>query len=215
MLRPLVMSCESPSQVLASLREKGLPDHTLQAIAANLNDTASDVLAGLNPAAMTVLEASHTANWLSVNGATPIIKYAQGSIPGDPWADLFFGLIQARVMRAVRARIAEEGLQMQVEARGPYALPTGRLAQHHPVFDVSFIDDSALPVADPTPADLLHKLERVAVIVDDVLTQHALFPNYAVTKTAAVIAFHGQGSKAYRQRNQSEAAPLLPIATAQ
>eukprot|EP00969_Alexandrium_andersonii_P092050 4063573-Alexandrium_andersonii.AAC.1 len=111
-LRPLVMSCESPGQVLASLREKNMPEQTLQAIASNLEATAADVLAGLSPAAMTVLEASHTANWLSVNGATPIIKDAQGSIPGDPWADLFFGLIQARVMRVIRARVAEEGLQI-------------------------------------------------------------------------------------------------------
>eukprot|EP00969_Alexandrium_andersonii_P154698 6838982-Alexandrium_andersonii.AAC.1 len=65
--------------------------------------------------------------------------------------------------------------------------------------DISFIDDSAVPVMDPTPAGLLCKLKKVATIVDDTMTQHALFLNYAVTKTAALVSFRGQGSKALRR----------------
>eukprot|EP00969_Alexandrium_andersonii_P309676 13685617-Alexandrium_andersonii.AAC.1 len=56
------------------------------------------------------MEASHTSNWLTVNGASPAISYAQGSIPGDPWADVFFGLIHAKVARDIREALAAEGL---------------------------------------------------------------------------------------------------------
>eukprot|EP00969_Alexandrium_andersonii_P148106 6547974-Alexandrium_andersonii.AAC.1 len=65
--------------------------------------------------------------------------------------------------------------------------------------DTSFIDDSAVPVMAPSPADLLCELRQVATIVDDTMTQHALFLNYAVTKTAALVSFRGQGCKEFRR----------------
>eukprot|EP00969_Alexandrium_andersonii_P021495 940481-Alexandrium_andersonii.AAC.1 len=68
------------------------------------------------------MEASHRANWLSVNGASSVISYAQGSIPGDPWADLFFGLVHAKVMAVVRSRLRAEGLEVNVPCNGPYPL---------------------------------------------------------------------------------------------
>eukprot|EP00969_Alexandrium_andersonii_P372050 15480865-Alexandrium_andersonii.AAC.1 len=135
------------------------------------------------------MEASHRDNWLSVNGVDDVISYAQGSIPGDPWADLFFGLIHTRVMAAIRQRLAEKGLLVQVSASGPYPLPVPAPCEVHNLTDVSFVDDSALPVIAPSPAELLVRLARVASIVDDAMTQHALFLNYAVNKTAAVVAF--------------------------
>eukprot|EP00969_Alexandrium_andersonii_P112252 4958566-Alexandrium_andersonii.AAC.1 len=47
--------------------------------------------------AKTAVAASREANWLTVDGDERPISHDQGSIPGDPWGDLFYGLLQARV----------------------------------------------------------------------------------------------------------------------
>eukprot|EP00969_Alexandrium_andersonii_P319572 14117200-Alexandrium_andersonii.AAC.1 len=67
----------------------------------------------------------------------------------------------------------------------------------------------------PSPEELLRKLSRVTTIVDDTMTQHALFLNYAVNKTAALIALRGPGSKKLRQQHLSQAAGSLECATMQ
>eukprot|EP00969_Alexandrium_andersonii_P023158 1012632-Alexandrium_andersonii.AAC.1 len=65
-----------------------------------------------------MLTAPHASKWLSVNGDPDLITYEQGSIPGDPWGDLFFGLLHAKVSRDIRARLIDEGLAIQVPRRG-------------------------------------------------------------------------------------------------
>eukprot|EP00969_Alexandrium_andersonii_P129181 5708555-Alexandrium_andersonii.AAC.1 len=106
-------------------------------------------------------------------------------------------------MSLVREALLREGLQVDVQAHGPFPVPTTCDPATVPLTDISFIDDSAVPVMDPTPQGLLVKLARVTTIVDDLLTQHALFLNYAVNKTAALVAFRGPGSKQLRQQYQA------------
>eukprot|EP00969_Alexandrium_andersonii_P335488 14827373-Alexandrium_andersonii.AAC.1 len=52
--------------------------------------------AGLSVLATSATAASHEANGLTVDSEERSISYNQGSTPGDPWGDLFYGLLQAR-----------------------------------------------------------------------------------------------------------------------
>eukprot|EP00969_Alexandrium_andersonii_P168498 7447291-Alexandrium_andersonii.AAC.1 len=95
-LRPLVLSTHSVEEALTVLQAKGVPEPTVRYIADAMRGTAADLQAAIEPASISLMEAAHTANWLSINGIEEGIGYTQGSIPGDPWADVFFGLIHAR-----------------------------------------------------------------------------------------------------------------------
>eukprot|EP00969_Alexandrium_andersonii_P048016 2107417-Alexandrium_andersonii.AAC.1 len=57
-----------------------------------------------------VMAMAHANNWLTIQGTDSAVDYDQGAIPGDPWSDLVFNLLQARVIRAVRERLKREGL---------------------------------------------------------------------------------------------------------
>eukprot|EP00969_Alexandrium_andersonii_P359836 15454049-Alexandrium_andersonii.AAC.1 len=67
----------------------------------------------------------------------------------------------------------------------------------------------------PTPAELIAKLVSVAQIVDTVMTEHALFLNYAVNKTAAIVSFRGPSSKQHRSQYMSSATSSVEFASGQ
>eukprot|EP00969_Alexandrium_andersonii_P201854 8918953-Alexandrium_andersonii.AAC.1 len=55
---------------------------------------------------------------------------------------------------------------------------------------------------DPSPAGLLCELQRSAAVAGDVMTQHASFVNYSVSKTSALVAVRGKGAVPVRARRQ-------------
>eukprot|EP00969_Alexandrium_andersonii_P309660 13685100-Alexandrium_andersonii.AAC.1 len=71
---------------------------------------AAATSAGLSALATSAMTASHEANWLTVDGDVRSISYDQGSIPGDPWGDLFYGLLQARVTWEIRRELLRQGI---------------------------------------------------------------------------------------------------------
>eukprot|EP00969_Alexandrium_andersonii_P055158 2431116-Alexandrium_andersonii.AAC.1 len=69
------------------------------------------------------MAASHRHNWLSVSGTQSVVRYSQGSMPGDPWGDLVFELLQARVCRKLREELEQEGLLPCVSCQGDEVFP--------------------------------------------------------------------------------------------
>eukprot|EP00969_Alexandrium_andersonii_P222011 9805764-Alexandrium_andersonii.AAC.1 len=64
-----------------------------------MTEGSSDSRAALPPTVASMLATSHASNWLSVNENQDLIAYDQGSIPGDPWVDLSFGFLHAKIAR--------------------------------------------------------------------------------------------------------------------
>eukprot|EP00969_Alexandrium_andersonii_P157352 6955146-Alexandrium_andersonii.AAC.1 len=56
------------------------------------------------------MAAAHENNWFTVTGATSAIAYQKDSTPGDPWGDLVFGRVEARLARSIRSALRREGL---------------------------------------------------------------------------------------------------------
>eukprot|EP00969_Alexandrium_andersonii_P161938 7158081-Alexandrium_andersonii.AAC.1 len=86
-LRPLVLATSSVEEALWTLQKAKVSEDTVRYVADALRGTSADIMAGLSPAAISLMEASHSANWLTINGIHPAIEHNRGSIPGDPWAD--------------------------------------------------------------------------------------------------------------------------------
>eukprot|EP00969_Alexandrium_andersonii_P071941 3174887-Alexandrium_andersonii.AAC.1 len=71
---------------------------------------AADKAAAMPPAVANIRAMAHANNWLTIQRTTSAVAYDQGAMPGDPWSDLVFNLLQARVMHNVRIRMREENL---------------------------------------------------------------------------------------------------------
>eukprot|EP00969_Alexandrium_andersonii_P228508 10091510-Alexandrium_andersonii.AAC.1 len=76
-------------------------------------------------------------------------------------------------------------------AADPHAPPTEVV-----ITDIEYVDDTAIPLWDESPATLLDKLRVVAETVHRVMSQHGLLLNFKPGKTAAVVALRGRGSRA-------------------
>eukprot|EP00969_Alexandrium_andersonii_P006906 301649-Alexandrium_andersonii.AAC.1 len=57
----------------------------------------------------TMISASHQCNWLSVEGEERTSIYNHGSVPGDPWADIIFGLLYSKVTTEIRKAVIQMG----------------------------------------------------------------------------------------------------------
>eukprot|EP00969_Alexandrium_andersonii_P001458 64760-Alexandrium_andersonii.AAC.1 len=66
-----------------------------------------------------MISSSHQCNWLSVEGEERIIIYNHGSVPGDPWADIIFGLLYSKVTTEIRRAVIQMGGEVRVPCAGP------------------------------------------------------------------------------------------------
>eukprot|EP00969_Alexandrium_andersonii_P065885 2904593-Alexandrium_andersonii.AAC.1 len=115
------------------------------------------------------MEMAHAHNWLTVSGTDQAVVYGVGSMPGDPWGDLVFGLLQARFAREVRDQLTRGGHIPLVETRGtgvfpdPSSPPT--LA---PIPEVSFIDDMANPFDADSAPQLVQRARDIVAVIDPI-----------------------------------------------
>eukprot|EP00969_Alexandrium_andersonii_P169835 7508665-Alexandrium_andersonii.AAC.1 len=65
-----------------------------------------------------MLQAAHQQNWLSVEGDRQVILYSHGSVPGDPWADIIFGLLYSKITNDLRQAISALGAEVQITRHG-------------------------------------------------------------------------------------------------
>ena len=90
-----------------------------------------------------------------------------GSRAGDPFGDLVFGFLLARVSREVNEALSREGLQ--------FSLPTAGV--HEPLFtdapcpqdtcvrDIQYVDDDVFPFVHKDPEQIVDQLARAIPIV--------------------------------------------------
>ena len=63
------------------------------------------------------------------------------------------------------------------------------------VAEVSFVDDGAFPIMDPSPSKLVEKLRSLVALVYRVMVSHGLLPNFKPGKTEAIMKLRGEGTK--------------------
>eukprot|EP00969_Alexandrium_andersonii_P058900 2595475-Alexandrium_andersonii.AAC.1 len=60
------------------------------------------------------MAAAHRTNRLTVAGDSRVLAYGQGSAPGGPWADVFFGLLHAKASRDIKHVLLSHGLGAKI-----------------------------------------------------------------------------------------------------
>ena len=179
-----------------------LPESVWENFAAHVDEcslicqsTGSDILAQSTQAMLT-----HT--WFAVPEASCIAAPMTGSRPGDPNADVLFGMIQARVLATLHQRAAHVGMPLFPESGSDLRVPNC----------VTWVDDIAVSITS-TPSDVVARTMQMLSLVRDVMLEFGLQLSFGVGKTAAMITFHGKGASKARQSFESKQSDHLTILT--
>ena len=122
-----------------------------------------------------------------------------GSKPGDPIADLLFGMLMSKILDEVQQRFVDEGI---------VAIPDN--ADNPEACTATWVDDVACAITAPAEV-LISKTQRAVSLILDVLTEHGLRLTFGVGKTAVLPSFHGPKAVASRQDCEQRFPVTMPV----
>ena len=147
------------------------------------------------------IAATLKSTWFAIENGQQIQAPTTGSRPGDPLADVLYGLVMSEFLSVVHNRL---------EAADVWRFTPGQdFAQ--PV-NLTWVDDTAFAIYAPSDSITSLTLEALACIIDTA-TEFGLSLSYGPGKTAVVTSFHGRGSIKARQTFESKFPHELPVLT--
>ena len=195
------------------LREFLLPNHadvgSLVSLCDKLGfsaDATGDVLQGFasqsDPCISAVWQARvsdvlrHT--WFQVLGSSSCVATRRGSRPGDPLADLLYGIVMAQALTEIQQHFESAGLSLASSQAG--ILP-GVLVEDSVIPAAgAWQDDAVFFVAVRSCADLLPKCREAIRIVHTAFAVRGLTVNYKPSKTELLLCPVGAGSRAVKRQ---------------
>ena len=156
----------------------------------------------------------HSHTWFVLAHDRQLVQTHRGTRPGGALADIIFNLLFSRVLR--RRSQAAGAIQAPKVAwdgeRAPFPTSSGKKpVSFVEVQDVVFADDLASFVSTDRADQLRPALGNVAAATLNVLPEHGLSANIGPTKTAAIVALHGRGSRNARKELFHTMRGRLPV----
>ncbi|CAE7865768.1 unnamed protein product, partial [Symbiodinium necroappetens] len=157
----------------------------------------------------------HQQTWFVLHGDTHLISTFRGTRPGGTLADIMFNLLFGQALR----RRKSSSLRSAVPSvpwgghRSPFPRHLEGSSSAKDIPDIVYADDLCIPVVCDKASNLRSVVSAVAADTFDTLTPHALRVNLGPTKTAAIMAHTGVGSRAARHESfgvLKGRAPILP-----
>ena len=154
----------------------------------------------LNPLLLSLARELHRQTWfvLAEDPSASIVATQRGTRPGGTMADVLFNVLFARVLARRSADSAAFPAVPWEGNRTPFPTAKKASAPKMRISDIVYADDLCTPVVTTKAAQLRGALSAVTADTMDILTPHALRPNLGPTKTAAVVAPLGPGSRQAR-----------------
>ena len=148
-----------------------------------------------------LLTEMHTDTWASCEYLAAVIALSGGTLAGNALGDLVFTAAMTVLLTDLRGELRQAGLAgtYQVERDLLTGRPLDGINLEAETVDVSYVDDTFIPVIAPAPM-LIEKVAATMTITNDVFTRHGFAMNLATGKTEAVIAAHGRGADALKRR---------------
>ena len=141
----------------------------------------------------------HQQTWFILDGDDKTIETQRGTRPGGTLADVLFNVLFGKVL-ARRQALSMQDMFPRVPwdgCRTPFPADL-TAAPKVCITDIVYADDLCTPVICPRACQLRPAVSAVVADTMDVLTPHALRANLGPTKTAAVVAPLGEGSRQAR-----------------
>ena len=202
-IREAVLGAQGQSRPVDALASSlGLSIDDLQRLQRYIDDEPVLRLQNASDVFSEVANELHRSTWFLLSGDTQLVETFRGTRPGGSLADIVFNILFSKVLDR-RDRSAYHRHVPVVPwsgVRSPWQGPTEdapscRLTE---VSDVIYADDLASFLGCDQAAELPRALSCAAAETVDTLLPHGLNANVGPTKTAAVVAPVGPGSRAVR-----------------
>ena len=203
-LRPIAIGGVITDTLLASIAERlRLPIDAVSDLHQLLQLPAATEMAGLPPHLSRALQALHTNTHFRVHGQTDATHTRVGTRPGDPFADVVFGYMFARLLTTVEQKMQDlDILETINDVSTPGLFPdlhAGPMHQHS-ILGPTWMDDLCITVTSTTAHGVEHKAGLAASVLLETCMNHGVTPNLQKGKTEILLSFRGQGSRALKQK---------------
>ncbi|CAE7029298.1 unnamed protein product, partial [Symbiodinium sp. CCMP2456] len=145
----------------------------------------------------------HQQTWFVLHGDEQMISTFRGTRPGGTLADIMFNLLFGQALKRRKSSSLLSAVP-SVPWSGQRTLFPTSVAENSPLKDIPdivYADDLCIPVVCEKASKLRGVVSAVAADTFDTLTPHALRVNLGPTKTAAIMAHIGPGSRAARHES--------------
>ena len=207
-LRPISVGGSMPDELLASVAARlQLPADALAELHQLLLTPPSTELAGMPEHMRRALRALHTCTHFFMKGQSDRVHTRIGSRPGDPFADVIFGYMFARILHTVEQRLADLHILEIVEDSPTKSLfPTDHHTEvaPHSMLGPTWMDDLCITISHPTAKGIEHKAGTAASVLLETCTYHGVTPNLDKGKSEILFTFRGCGSRSLRTKYFSE-----------
>lgn len=203
-LRPLSIGGCMPDSLLAQVAARlHLPEDALADLHELLRAPAGTECAQMKPHMRRALQALHTNTHFSMKGHEDRVHTRIGSRPGDPFADVVFGYMFARILLAVEDRLAQAGVLDFVEDYGDKSLfpkDSHGPIQRHTMMGPTWMDDLCLTITGSSATAVETRAGVAASILLEICTVHGVTPNLDRGKSEILFTFRGQGARHLRTK---------------
>ena len=157
----------------------------------------------------------HRNTWFVLAGDSQIVETHRGTRPGGSLADVVFNILFSKVLQRRSSSVLQPCIPLVPwnGNRTPWPASTAVSVPRCPVeaSDVVYADDLASFLISPSAEALPGAVSGVAADTIDTLLPHGLIANIGPTKTAAIVAPAGPGSRSIRRQIFSEKKGRLTV----
>ena len=201
-LRPLAVGGPITDDALGQVAQRlRLDQDVLHDLFQLLQMPPATAMAGLPCHFQTALQALHTDTYFWMAGQQDYVRTAVGTRPGDPFADVVFGYMFARILKTVEAQMLEAGL---IEAfpgpvdHGLFSEVHPQAMQHH--MGPTWMDDLCITLSAQNAQAIELQASTACGILLDACRYHGVTPNLQKGKSEVLFSFRGKGTRALRQK---------------
>ncbi|OLQ11808.1 hypothetical protein AK812_SmicGene4365 [Symbiodinium microadriaticum] len=143
----------------------------------------------------------HQHTWFMLSGDSNMVATHRGTRPGGTLADILFSILFGHALRRRKSGSLRDAIPHIPwdGVRTPFASVCTAATPRQDIPDVVYADDLCVPVVCDSAPQLRNTVSAVAADTFDTLAPHALRVNFGPTKTAAIVAPVGPGSRQARQ----------------
>ena len=207
----LVRFPHTPQGFLDFCKELGVSDAQAAAILHTLDQPEDAITSSLAPHLHRRLHDALQVTWFQVNGAAKPCQTARGSRPGDPLADLLFGVILAPPLKRLAAKLQGAGIVPDIVTGGVF--PGTRVDEFPCPCTAAWHDDVILPIAADKAEALISACSHATALASGIFEATGLILNFCPNKTEVMAMPLGKGQKDVLSVVFDPGSPCIPVHT--
>ncbi len=214
-LRQFIFNMGSTDEDIAKLFAKfDLPPAAIHELYATIDGGPIFDQIDVSPHLKALLTELHHNAWFCTEGVEDVAETGTGTKPGDPFGDLVFNFLFAKILDVIHQRLQSEGIGFKVQTNGCRTLSSRGPLKFAEGCDTAFVDDLAVLIMPASSHMVLDAVAIAATVVCDSLVKYAIRINCKPGKTEALIAYNGPDAKTFEKALWNSPSPRIPFRSA-